>query len=57
MRGWKSAVALGLAALLGAGALAGCATAPRLDAVGIVEWQHQERERLQAQGFEQYSGE
>jgi hypothetical protein len=42
--------------VLGAAVLAGCALADRpSQGVEIVVWQEQERQRLQAQGFPQYS--
>jgi hypothetical protein len=43
-----------LAAALALIALAGCAGGPP-NAVDIVVWQQQERDRLQAQGFPQYN--
>jgi hypothetical protein len=43
-----------LAAALALMALAGCAGGPS-NAVDIVVWQQQERDRLQAQGFPQYN--
>lgn len=51
-------LALVAAALAALPPLAGCAAGgARPDALEIVEWQHVERQKLQAQGFEQYSGE
>jgi hypothetical protein len=43
-----------LAAVVAVAALAGCAGLPT-DAVPIVVWQQQERDRLEAQGFPQYN--
>jgi outer membrane biogenesis lipoprotein LolB len=43
-----------LVAALAVIVLAGCAGLPS-DAVPIVVWQQQERDRLQAQGFPQYN--
>jgi hypothetical protein len=56
---WKPlSVALGMAAIVALPALGGCAAGgTRLHAVEIVEWQQQERERLEAQGFPQATGE
>ena len=44
-----------LAAVLTLVVLAGCASVPHPNAVDIVVWQEQERQRLQAQGFPQYN--
>ncbi|MCL4798441.1 MAG: hypothetical protein KJ025_02570 [Burkholderiales bacterium] len=49
------AVALALAAIVSVLTLAGCGSLPQLNGVEIVEWQHQERQRLEAQGFVQYN--
>ncbi len=46
----RAALAAALASLI----LAGCAGLPT-NGVEIVVWQEQERQRLQAQGFPQYS--
>jgi hypothetical protein len=53
-RGLK-AVPLGMAVIVSVLALSGCSSLPRVDAVEIVVWQQQERDRLEAQGFPQYN--
>jgi F0F1-type ATP synthase membrane subunit c/vacuolar-type H+-ATPase subunit K len=50
-RTFRAALAVALAAIV----LAGCAGLPSPNAVEIVVWQQQERDRLQAMGFPQYS--
>jgi len=53
-RGLK-AVPLGMAVIVSILALSGCASLSSGNAVEIVVWQQQERDRLEAQGFPQYS--
>lgn len=48
-------IAAAMALIVSALALTGCESLPRVNAVEIVEWQHQERQRLEAQGFVQYN--
>lgn len=55
MQCWQSAVPFGLAVIVSVLALGGCTSAPRLDGVEIIEAQQKERDRLEAQGFPQYS--
>lgn len=59
MPGWRlNAVALGTAAIIGLPALSGCALGgTQVDALEIVVWQDEERDRLEAGGFVQRSGE
>jgi outer membrane biogenesis lipoprotein LolB len=47
----RAALAVALAVIV----LAGCAGVPSPNAVDVVVWQEQERQRLQAQGFPQYN--
>jgi hypothetical protein len=53
-RGLK-AVPLGLAVIVSILALSGCTSLPSGNAAEIVEAQQKERDRLEAQGFPQYS--
>jgi ABC-type glycerol-3-phosphate transport system substrate-binding protein len=54
MRDWMTRSLLAWLAAAAVLALAGCASSG--DAAGWITWQEQERERLQRQGFPQYSG-
>lgn len=48
-------IALAMISIVAMLALSGCSSLPQVNAVEIVEWQHQERQRLEAQGFVQYN--
>jgi hypothetical protein len=55
MQSRHKAVPFGLAVIVSVLALGGCASATRLDGAEIIEAQQKERDRLEAQGFPQYS--